>query len=129
MTINAELRQNIFYTVYFTVTHNLPVFIFGTGILCFALLSIAKPRRSYILLLLGFILLLFGFEYNKHILENLKEQTINALITTQEHNLVRRIVNIVIVKALPLLFPLMGWSSVLSGIYFFKREKKSTKAG
>ncbi len=128
MTINAELRQNIFYTVYFTVTHNLPVFIYGTGILCFALLSIVKPRRSYILMLLGFILLLFGFEYNKHILESLKEQTINALITTQEHNLVRRIVNIVIVKALPLLLPLTGWGAVLSGIYFFKKEEKATKA-
>ena len=85
MTIPADLKQNIFYTVYFTVTHNLPVFFYGGGILVFALLAIIKPRRSFILLLLGCILLLFAFEYEKHILDGLKEQTINALITIKEY--------------------------------------------
>ncbi len=128
MTINAELQQNIFFTVFFTVTHNLPVFLYGAGVLFFALLSIIKPRRSYILMLLGFILLLFGFEYNKHILEGLREQTINALITTQEHNLVRRIVDIVLEKVLPILFPFNGVALIGMGIYFLKRERNTTKA-
>ena len=88
-----------------------------------ALLAIRKPSRYAIFLLLGFILLLFGFEYQKHILEGLKDQTINALITVQEHNKVRRLVNIVLVKATPLLLPFFGWLFVITGAYLFQRRK------
>lgn len=125
MFLPADLKQNIFYTVYFTITHNLPVFLYGGGIVVFAILAIFKPKRSFILLLLGCILLLFSFEYSKHILEGLREQTINSLITIQEHNVVRRIVNIVLVKVLPLGMPIVGWGLVLSGgILYWKSEKK-----
>lgn len=126
--ITPDLKQNIILTVYLTIFHNLPVVIYGGGILISALLAIRKPTRSYIFFLLGFILLLFAFEYQKHILDGLKEQTINALITIQEHNKVRRIVNIVLIKALPLLLPLSGWGFVIFGAYLLKKERKITKA-
>lgn len=126
--LTPDLKQNIFYTVYFTVTHNLPVFIYGFGILVFAILAIVKPRRSFILLLLGCIILLFGFEYEKHILEGLREQTINALITVKEYGFVRRVVNIVLVKLLPLGLPVAGWGLIIFGIYLYKKEGRYTKA-
>lgn len=128
MFLPPDLRQNIFYTVYFTVTHNLPVFIYGAGIFVFAILALHKPRRSFILLLLGFIILLFSFEYEKHILEGLKEQTINALITIKEYGLVRRIINFVLVKALPLGMPIIGWILVLGGAYLNIKEDRAIKA-
>lgn len=124
MFLPADLKQNIFYTVYFTVTHNLPVFFYGFGIFVCAFLAIHKPKRSYILMLLGFIVLLFAFEYQKHILDGLKEQTINALITIQEHNTVRRIINIVLVKALPFFMPLAGWLLVIGGGYLYWQGKE-----
>lgn len=123
MALTPELKQNIFYTVYFTVTHNVPVFVYGTGILVSAVLAILKPKRSYVLFLLGFIILLFAFEYQKHILDGLKEQTINALITIQEHNLVRRIINIVLIKLLPIGMPVVGWSFILLGAYLLRKKK------
>ena len=126
MIITPDLKQNILYTVYFTITHNVPVFVYGTGILVSIVLAIIRPSRSYIFFLLGFILLLFAYEYQKHILDGLKEQTINALITIQEHNKVRRLVNIILVKATPILLPLTGWGFVLVGVYLFKREKEKT---
>lgn len=122
MTFTSDLQQNVFYAVYFTVTHNLPVFIYGACICISALMAIIKPKRSYVLFLLGFIILLFAFEYQKHILDGLKEQTINALITVQEHNLVRRIVNIILIKLLPLGMPVVGWSFVILGIYLHKKK-------
>ncbi|MFZ2206349.1 MAG: hypothetical protein WA061_06860 [Microgenomates group bacterium] len=122
MTFTSDLQQNVFYAVYFTVTHNLPVFIYGAGICISALMAIIKPKRSYVLFLLGFIILLFAFEYQKHILDGLKEQTINALITVQEHNLVRRVVNIILIKLLPLGMPLIGWSFIILGVYLHKRK-------
>lgn len=127
MSITPDLKQNIFYTVYFTVTHNLPVFIYGFGIVLFALLAIIKPKRSYVFFLLGCITLLFAFEYQKHILDGLKEQTINALITIQEHNTVRRLINIALVKAIPILLPFLGWIFVIAGGYLFKEERKTAK--
>lgn len=123
MALTPELKQNIFYTVYFTVTHNIPVFVYGTGIAVSAVLAILKPKRSYVLFLLGFIILLFAFEYQKHILDGLKEQTINALITIQEHNLVRRIINIVLIKLLPLGMPLVGWTFIILGAYLLRKKK------
>ncbi len=126
MIITPDLKQNILYTVYFTITHNMPVFVYGAGILVSVIFAIIKPSRSYIFFLLGFILLLFAYEYQKHILDGLKEQTINALITIQEHNKVRRLVNIILVKAAPILLPLTGWGFILVGVYLLKREKKQT---
>lgn len=123
MALTPELKQNIFYTVYFTVTHNVPVFVYGTGILVSAMLAVLKPKRSYVLFLLGFIILLFAFEYQKHILDGLKEQTINALITIQEHNLVRRIINIVLIKLLPIGMPVVGWTFIILGAYLLRKKK------
>ncbi|MFZ2026086.1 MAG: hypothetical protein WAV30_02250 [Microgenomates group bacterium] len=123
MALTPELKQNIFYTVYFTVTHNIPVFVYGIGILVSAVLAILKPKRSYVLFLLGFIILLFAFEYQKHIVDGLKEQTINALITIQEHNLVRRIINIVLIKLLPIGMPVVGWTFIILGAYLLRKKK------
>ena len=126
--ISPDLKQNIALTVYLTVADNFAAVLYAVGIAAAALLAIRKPSRYTIFLLLGFILLLFGFEYSKHIVEGLKEQTVNALITVQEHYTVRRIVTIAIAKAAPLFFPLMGWIFVLTGGYLFYRERKATKA-
>ncbi len=115
--ITPDLKQNIFYTLYFTVSHNLPVFLYGSGIFYAVIHSLIRPSRASVLLLLGFILLLFAYEYDKHIVHSLREQTINALITIQEHNKVRRIINILTLKAIPVLTPLLGWFMVLTGIY------------
>jgi len=122
MSFDSDLQQNIFYTVYFTVSHNLPVFIYGAGIAASAVLAVIKPKRTYVLFLLGFIILLFAFEYQKHILDGLKEQTINALITVQEHNTVRRVINIVLIKLLPLGMPLAGWTLILTGVFLHKKK-------
>lgn len=123
--LTPDLKQNIFYTIYFTVTHNLPAFIYSAGILMAVTLSLLKPSRKSVLLLLGFITLLFAYEYNKHIVEGLREQTINALITIQEHNKVRRLINIVLIRLLPVLMPLAGWIMVgISAVLHYKSRKK-----
>lgn len=127
MIITPDLKQNILLTIYLTIADNFFAVLYGAGIIVSAFLAIRKPSRYAVFLLLGFILLLFGFEYQKHILEGLKDQTINALITVQEHNKVRRLVNIVLVKAAPILIPLFGWIFVIVGVYLFNRGRKITK--
>lgn len=124
MIITPDLIQNTFFTFYLTVIHNFLAIGYALGIGVSAFLAIHKPSRYAVFLLLGFILLLFGFEYEKHVLEGLREQTLNALITVQDHKKVRRVVHIVLVKALPILLPLIGWGFVIMGVYLFQRERK-----
>ena len=124
----ADLKQNIFYTVLFIFLHNFVAVFFLLGVIFSALLLIIRPSRCSTLLVFGFMILLFAFEYNKHIVEPLKEQTLNSLITIQEHNKVRRVVNIVLVKGLPRGLPLLGWTLVAAGIglkVFSKKNKNS----
>ncbi len=125
MIITPDLKQNIFYTVYFTVSHNFAAFIYLAGIIVSLIFALIKPTRKSIFFLLGFIILLFSFEYNKHILEGLREQTLNALITIQEHNKVRRIINVITLKALPVLLPITGWGLIgLATFLHFSKKKK-----
>lgn len=125
MIITPDLKQNIFYALFFTITHNALALFYFCGIIFAVGLSLYRPSRKSVLLLLGFSLLLFGFEYNKHILEGLREQTLNALITIQEHNKVRRIINIITLKLLPFLLPVIGWCLVfISGYLYLKKHKR-----
>jgi hypothetical protein len=127
MSITPDLKHNILLTIYLTIADNFAAVLYAFGICISAFMAIRKPTRHAVFMLLGFILLLFGFEYNKHILEGLKEQTINALITVKEHYTVRRLINLILVKAMPILLPLGGWLLVITGAAIFKKEKKTTK--
>lgn len=125
--ITPELSQNIFYTVYFTILHNYLAMFYAAGIVVAVIISIIKPSRKSVLLLLGFIILLFAFEYGKHIEDGLREQTMNSLITIQEHNKVRRIVNIVTLKLLPLGLPVLGWVLVGTSLYLYAKPHLAKK--
>lgn len=126
--ITPELSQNIFYTVYFTVAHNAFAIFYACGILLSVILSVIRPSRKSVILLLGFIILLFSFEYSKHIEDSLREQTLNSLITIQEHNKVRRVINIVTSKLLPLGLPLLGWAMVAVSGYLYLKTHSSKKS-
>lgn len=127
--MSLDLKQNVFYTALFIIMHNFVAIIYSLGILISAFLLLIKPTRWKTLLLFGFIVLLFAFEYNKHIVGPLKEQTLNSLITIQPHFKINRAVNIILVRGLPLLLPVAGWLLVIVGIISaaLKFEKKVKK--
>lgn len=113
MNIAPDTLQNIFYTLYFTVTHNFIAIIYTLGIIAATLIGLRKPSRAAFVLLWGFAILLFSFEYNKHILEPLKEQTINSLITERQSYRLERLITVVLEKAIPLFLPIIGWILVI----------------
>lgn len=125
--MSPDLKQNLFYTLYFIFLHNFSAIFYFTGIIFSAALLFFKPTRWKALLLFGFIILLFAFEYNKHIVEPLKEQTINSLITVRQHYKTQKAVNLVLVKVLPVLLPLSGWFLVFTGLYLRIKEIKKTR--
>ena len=127
-TISPDLQQNIITTIYLMFSHNHIAIAYLTGMIICIGLSIYKPSRFTIFLFLGFLILLFAYEYDKHIIESLREQTMNSLITIQQHNRVKKIVNLIISQLLPLFLYLLGcgliYAAIISAAMKLTRKNK-----
>ncbi len=75
-------------------------------------------------MMLGFLILLFSYEYDKHIIDGLREQTINSLITITPHYRLQRLVDITISTILPVFFYILGWFFVYFAILIGALQKK-----
>lgn len=114
--ITPELYSNLIQTIHLMFTHNYIVFAYMLGLLISIVLSISKPSRYATFLLLGFALLTFSFEYDKHIVDGLREQTIKSLITSEPHYTAANWINLIIGNILPIFFYLTGWVFVYAAI-------------
>jgi len=104
-------------TLYLTFVHNKELMGYVFGFVVMTIVTLIKPSRSNILITIGFLILGFGFEYDKHIINGLREQTINALqvgpgISTTRLNLV----NIFLTHLLPIILWIAGWGVLLIGL-------------
>ena len=118
MPIAPDLRQNIIVTIYLLFTHNYIAFAYFGGMLIGILLSVYRPSRFATFIFLGFGLLLFSYEYDKHIIVGLREQTIKSLITITPHFKLQRIVNLLISEVLPVIFYILGWGMILGSVVY-----------
>lgn len=107
--ITPDLSQNIISTLYLLFTHNYIVFMYFTGLILSVILSIKHPSRYATFLMIGFALLTFSFEYDKHIVDGLREQTLNSLITVNQHYTLQKYINIVIGVLGPIVLYVVGW--------------------
>ncbi len=119
-----ELQQNVIHTIYALFVHNYIVFAYFFGLLLSLYLAIKSPSRFAVFLSIGFALLTFSYEYDKHIVAGLREQTINSLITAEPHYRLQRWLNILIGEVFPILFYLVGWAMIYIAL-FLKGFKKS----
>ena len=126
-SLSPDLQQNLIITAYLLFSHNYIAFIYLIGFLISTLLSIIKPSRFAILNLLGFLILLFSYEYDKHIIVGLREQTLNSLITETPHYKLEKVVNLIISQGLPIFFYILGWFLIFIAIVYaaFKLTKKN----
>lgn len=125
MQLSPDLKQNLFYMVYFVVKHNFLAVIYVFGIIISISLAIYKPSRANVLLILGFSALLLAFEFSKHIAEPLYNQTITSLITIQEHYKLRWILDKLINKIIPFGLNTAGICIIGLAIYLKKRKTKA----
>lgn len=114
--VTPDLQQNIVTTVYLLFAHNYIAFAYFTGVLTGIYLSFFRPSRYSTMILLGFAVLLFSYEYDKHIIDALRTQTINSFITTTPHYKVSRIIDLFISEILPILFYVAGWFLLFAAI-------------
>lgn len=117
-TISPDLQQNILVTIYLLFTHNYIAFAYFTGVLIGIALSLYRPSRFSTMILLGFAILLFSFEYDKHIISAFREQTVKSLITLQPHYKLQKLIDLVITELLPVLLYVLGWLFIYLAIFY-----------
>lgn len=120
--ITAELSQNIFVTIYLLFSHNYIALAYFTGLIIGIFLSIKWPSRFSTFIFLGFGILLFSYEYDKHIIDGLREQTMKSLITIQPHLRLQRVINVTISEILPIVFYVAGWAFIYLAILYGARK-------
>jgi hypothetical protein len=131
MNITPDLQQNIFVTLYLLFTHNYLAIAYFAGLGIGIFLAIYRPSRYSTFILLSFAILLFSYEYDKHIIEALRQQTMNSLITLNPHYKVQHVVNLLITEILPIFFYISGWfllfvSVVWGGLHMTNQGNKIT---
>ena|SRR3989338_2813130 len=113
-----DLKQNIAVTLYLLFTHNYIAIAYFSGMILGIILSVWKPSRFAVFIFLGFAILLFSYEYDKHIIAGLREQTLKSLITVTPHFKLQRIVNLFLSDLLPILFYITGWGLLFASIVY-----------
>jgi hypothetical protein len=115
--IPGDLIQNLIHAAYVTFDHNQIVVAYLAGFILATILSIWRPNRFSILLLVGFAILGFGFEYDKHLVGPLTRQTLQSIIDNPDaHVRTQKYVNLLLGEVFPVLFYLVGWGFIFAGM-------------
>lgn len=126
-SITPDLTQNVIITVYLLFAHNYIAFAYFTGVIIGIILSLYRPSRFNTLILLGFAVLLFSFEYDKHIIDAFRTQTLNSLITVTPHYKLTKLINLIISELFPIFFYIAGWALIFTAIVSKSIKKEQGK--
>lgn len=113
-----SLKTGIFQLLYFTFLHNADAIAYLVGIIFVFVLLLKNPRRILVLYLLGFILLEIRFQYLKHIVDPLYDQTVGAMLQGGTFFRTRRILDLFLNDLVPMGLYVGGWGCLFAGILF-----------
>ncbi len=117
MPVSAELQRGLLDLVYFTWLHNAEALAYFAGCVITLGLQFIKPRRLYLLFFVGFLVLLIEFEYVKHIVEPLQQQTLQTVLQQGASGVrFQKLTDIFLEKLIPLTLYIIGWGSIFFGI-------------
>ena len=114
--MNTTLKVGLLSTIYTTWLHNSLAIGLVSAIGFCALLLVFKPKRKFVFFLLGFILLLLQFEYQKHFGKALEQQTINSVIIQGESLRARSVMEDFFQKLIPFALWAGGWALIFLGL-------------
>ena len=118
---------NLINTAYSFYSHNWELVYFGGfALLCFLRLVI-KPSRFYAFLALGFLSLLFEFEYTKHLVPHVREN-VTELILVDPHRRSFNLADLFYSKLFPVFLQMFGWFLIFVSVFFLHKENPSTEA-
>jgi len=126
MPISSQLQQGLVNIAYFTWLHNSEAISYFIGCLIALFLQFKKPNRKNLLLFLGFLALLIQFEYVKHMIEPLMDQTLQAVLEQgAAATRFQKILDFTLQKFVPFFLYFIGWGSLF--ISLFLSSKTSGK--
>lgn len=115
--MTPDLNQGIIRTIYWTFAHNELVIAYVAGLVISLVMAFQRPNRFHLLLLIGFAILAFNFEYDKHIIEGLRDQTLNSIIMdSSKHFKAQRFIGLIISEVVPVVLYLTGWGLIFLAI-------------
>ena len=113
MPASPTLTDSLFSTIYSTFDHNNLVIAFFLATIVSACLVFKRPNRFHLLLLFGFATLAFNFEYEKHIIAPLRDQTLSALAPDPNlHVRTQKYVEIFLSILVPIGLYIFGWGLI-----------------
>jgi hypothetical protein len=121
--MSPNLQNNIFDLIYWTFLHNSDAIALFLSVMFALGLLFWRPQRVLVLWLIGFTLLLARFEYLKHVVDPLTNQTLEVLIRTEGHYRARQVIDVFFYDVLPLGMYLIGWGSIWLGMWFSHGKK------
>lgn len=113
---------NLVNTVFSFYSHNWPLVYFGIFSLVCLVKLIAKPSRYYAVLLLGFLCLLFQFEYTKHLIPHIREN-VTDLILVDPARRSFNLADLFFGKLFPMFLQVFGWFLIFVSIFILRRDK------
>ncbi|MCX7996447.1 MAG: hypothetical protein N2691_01650 [Patescibacteria group bacterium] len=122
-----DTQQNLSIALALLFKHNGLAIVFLSGILASIGYALYRPCRGAILLIVGFALLLFAFEYEKHISGPLIEQTSTSLITERESWRLAWIIKKVLGKLVTPALYMVGVALLGIGAVLLRPTKTRTK--
>lgn len=125
MPTQPSFLANLIRTVYELISHNYVVIAYFSAFLISLFFAIKKPTRTNTLLVIGFALLVFNFEYEKHISEPLRAQTELSLTRGGSFKKLRSLTKILFEFLVPIGTYFAGWTLILISLY--ANQLKKTK--
>ncbi len=122
-----DTAQNVLVMAKLMVEHNFLAMTFLGGLIASTGYAFWKPSRGAILLMIGFGLLLFAFQYEKHIADALIEQTTGSLITERQSGRIEWFVQKILGRAATPLLYLTGVISLGIGSFLLYKNNKISK--
>lgn len=117
-------QQGLFQLVYWTWLHNYEVIALAFGALLAILLMMKNPKRIYLLFFLGFSLLIFQFEWTKHIAQSLEQQTLQTVIVSDTQTKAKKLIDFTLNRLVPFATYLSGWGLIFMGMILGGRNTK-----
>jgi 4-hydroxybenzoate polyprenyltransferase len=110
------MKQGLFQLVYFTFLHNSLAIGLAVAAGVALLMLIKRPQRKYVFFFVGFLILLFQFEYDKHIVKDLAEQTVGTVFLEEGNYRARWLTQAAIYHLVPTVLWVVGWGGVVLGV-------------
>ncbi len=107
--MNNELIKNAIVAFYKFYDHNALVFYLGLLLLVVVIRLIAKPSRYYVLLMIGLSVLVFSFEYQKHLVPHFFSHLLDPIVDPSTHGRTYRYSSLFISQVFPVLLDILGW--------------------